>query len=1128
MKNIFKLLFLNFILLVTFISVPNVFAADPPSSLYGAIKSAIQSGGSPLTGNAVQGTVPRDFAGFSFGNVSNPASVTYSGGMAVSDSLKTKWKNYTEESETWKAVFGGSGIVPSKAPVATSTTDEVRDYKVCFPRLGMFANRWVDVEGQVIDYRVSESVKDDDSSQPNTAVMAITNGSSQVSISQRRSVLSVESLGLDYIRVLWSFTASDTATNGPCSGTPYVVNGNTTYWDVDNQQGISFWDSSPVRLLYISSSNNALRFTNLSWVKADGTYNKPYVYYNTKDSVPSTTKENAFSEIFSGASIERVYSFYEADKSSVGGMQHSPEAPVVVETPPPTKAVSTDYVDYQTTFTYTVRQNVPIQLPEYYYQSFWMQDTLDPAHDMSKTTVDKIKVLNVTSNNADVTSYFDITVQDNVVKATAKATTLANDAFYGSTYELVIPAQFKLGQTYVNQPDRYDYSSYQKDQAGFYIVNNQPVTYVNNTPLTGNVVQVKVAPPPEKLYDGTSYDDNKGWNHHEVKMPNEKRNIVGDDIKYKITLASVNSDEIITITDVLSKGLTYNKDSKLNGVEVQALAEQVNSETKTTSIVWQVKVPKGTVASFTYSARVNSDAINFVNNNATAKYGDGPVLDIGSLHNPVPRKEYDVNTANGMNGKIVQKNDIITYNIGYSNGFLTSATLNLRDTLSDGLTYKAGTAKICDHNKENCKSLEEAGVTEKVITKEDGKTEIYWTRRDMPSLGIEIIVYQVKVTGKTIRVENDFDFKICKNAEAIEKTDTIEGCTEQLNKSCEPRCTVGVDDGCKAATDESCSATKQECSMTGYVCNSPWTDIEELKNPVPVKRYDENTPSGYNHAAVAERNRIRYEIRYVNVADEKVTATIKDTLSKGIEYVRGTSKINGKKIADPKLSNKNKTLTWKRELEKDQEESLTYEVIVTGETTKVINKASIIYSNNPEYERVLKRLVNPVPQKTYSRSTKAGYNGATVKKNDVITYSIKYSNVKDTASSVIIMDNLSKGLEYVKGSSRVNGKKINPLSVTKDANGTMLVWTKEIASGKDEELTYDVRVTGEKLLVENNASIQYDDDPVIKLDELRNPLLNNQFISIPDTGSNIAIISIVTGIILVASGGYLIYRKSFK
>ncbi len=393
----------------------------------------------------------------------------------------------------------------------------------------------------------------------------------------------------------------------------------------------------------------------------------------------------------------------------------------------------------------------------------------------------------------------------------------------------------------------------------------------------------------------------------------------------------------------------------------------------------------------------------------------------------------------------------------------------------------------------------------------------------------EVIVYDVTVTGETIKVQNDFDIKTC-NEILSPQTINIPDCQEQLNPSCAPQCDPTTDKNCKPATDSECTKTKQECSYTGLVCSNPWMDIEELKNPVPEKKYNKDTPSGFDQSAVAKRDRIRYEIRYTNVEEEPVTITIKDTISKGIEYVKGTSKINGERIADPVLSNNNKTMTWvRKDVGKDVEESLTYEVIVTGETREVINKACMTYGNNPDYERCLTRLKNPVPQKTYAKNTPAGANGAIVKKKDIIRYSIKYSNVKDQASNVVIMDNLSRGLEYVKGSAKVNGKKLDPVSVTKDANGTMLVWMKEIAKETDEELTYEVKVTGTRKIVENKATIKYDDDPTIRLEELRNPLLvEEQEVKVPNTASNIAIAAVATGTVFMVAGGYLIYKRYKK
>ena len=651
--------------------------------------------------------------------------------------------------------------------------------------------------------------------------------------------------------------------------------------------------------------------------------------------------------------------------------------------------------------------------------------------------------------------------------------------------------------------------------AGNKVCNNATVTIGNKVVLTP-----LCNPVPSKTYGGSSLSDNPGWNHHEVK--------VGQDIKYSIKLPNVKtSAQTIVVTDVLSKGLTYNSDmSVTNGSVVTTVTPRTNSDTKETTLVWTISVPAGKTAVLNYSAKVNDDAVNLVNNNASCQYGTDPSIKLAELHNPVPTKKYDVDTANGMNGKIVQKDDVITYNISYANPYKSEATINLRDTLSKGLTYKAGTAKVCDYNKENCKSLTELGITEKVTVKNNGKTEILWTRTNMPSLGVEIIVYDVEVTGETIRVENDFDIKTCKETESTNQTIQIPDCVEQINKNCAPLCDPTKDKNCKSETDNECTSSKQECSVTGLVCSNPWMDIEELKNPVPVKEYAEDTPSGYGETAVAVGNRIKYRIRYANVAEEKVTVTIKDTLSKGITYIKGTSKVGDEAIADPQI--KGQQLTWTRELEKNKEEALTYEVMVTGETSIVNNNACMIYGNNPDYERCLIKLYNPVPQKTYAKDTKAGMNGATVKKNDVISYSIKYSNVKKEKQTIIITDNLSKGLEYQKGTAKINGKVTEPDSVTKDANGTMLIWMTELEAGGHAELVYGAKVTGEKMIVENNANIQYGHDPVIHLNELRNPLIKNEIVNVPDTGSKVAIAGVIAGVLLVSGGGFLVYRRYKK
>ena len=687
------------------------------------------------------------------------------------------------------------------------------------------------------------------------------------------------------------------------------------------------------------------------------------------------------------------------------------------------------------------------------------------------------------------------------------------------------------------------YSAKVTSAAGTVVKNDAKAKYGNDPAM--DIGELK-NPIPKKSYGGTSLSDNKGWDHHEVLMPDERTGRVGDDIKYKVVLPNVKDSAVtVVVTDVLSKGLTLNNDGAVSGGTLSNKTSTVNSQTKITTAVFTVSVPANGTATLTYSAKVNKDAVNLVNNNAKAKYGNDPAIDIGSLANPVPKKAYDVDTAAGMNGKIVQNADIITYNIGYANPYTEKATINLRDTLSKGLKYKKGTAKVCDHNKENCKSLTESGIKETVTVLNDGKTQILWTRTNMDAKKAEIIVYSVEVEGEVIKVQNDFDIKTCRTTASTTKTETVANCKEQPNPNCEPNCSTGssstsgststsgdTNSNCKPATDKECTESKQTCTFEDTVCNGTWMDVDELKNPKPEKMYNEKTPAGYNHAAVSERDRIRYEIRYENVEKDPIDIKIKDTISKGIEFIKTTFKVNNTAIPAGEITftDNNKTFTWTdKNVEPNKTRSLTYEVVVTGETTKVKNKACIEFSNNPGYERCLKELENPVPQKTYAKDTPAGANGAQVKKGDTIRYSIKYSNSKDVSSNVIIMDNLSKGIEYIPGTAKVNGKKLDPVSSTKDSNGQMLVWMKEIASGADEELTYDVKVTGETLLVENNASIQYDDDPVIKLDELRNPLVQNpSLVNIPNTASVITITGIVLGVSLIGGGSYLIYRRYKK
>lgn len=1014
----------------------------------------------------------------------------------------------------------------------------------------------IDVRLEVEAFDVAEDLRDNISSK----------GFGDISyIGFTKNSIGVKVRYVDWIKVRYEFYESGTSNL-------ISVKGYTTYWDVDNHQGIRFYDRAKTKLYAPSGSK-----LSITAIPQEGDVSPSfYVFDNGKMSLENYDNKGQITETFTGSSFKRTYTFsapgtgdnadkrkhadgwvhntavlsgalkdYHDDtpsgengsKVKVGdkilylvtltngtttdktatitdnlskGLAYEAYAPTSISAPTVTgddsKGTTLKWSNISVPALSTVKIRYRVRVTEHAYDNgnivknnatmkigndtwtneldnpvsppskkYYASDTPAGKNNSSVKIGDTIKYRIHYVNDTDAAANIVITdtvskglTHNNDAKVGTTAITGSNDCTPSITGGSCL--KWTINNVPANGEGDLIYSAKVNANA-LYIVNNKPVIKVGNQAEKA-LNQLK-NPVPVKEYGGTGLSDNPGWNHHEVLMPDDAKGRVGDDIKYKITLANAKAvDQVVIVTDVLSKGLTYNGDASVtNGTITNQIDPKVNDDTKETTMVWTITVPAGKTAVLNYSAKVNSDAINMVNNKATAQYSGESVIDLAELHNPVPKKQYDIDTAYGMNGKIVQKDDIITYNLGYANGYSNPAKVSLKDTLSKGLYYEPNTAKVCDSNKENCKTLEQMGMKEEITKNEDGSTQVIWTRNDMPSLGIEIIVYDVKVTGETVRVQNDFD--------------------------------ISYNDG-------------------------PYTNIEELKNPVPSKEYAKDTPAGYGETAVAKGNKIKYSIKYVNVAEQQVTATIKDTISKGITYVKGSSKIGNESIDDPVISEDGRTLTWTRQLEKDQEENLTYEVLVTGETKVVNNKASMTYSNNPSYERFLNQLFNPVPQKKYADNTKAGKDGATVKKGDVISYSISYSNVKKEKQTIIITDHLSKGLSYKKGTAKINGKSVEPNTITKDANGTMLVWLTSLEANGKAELVYGAKVTGETKKVQNSANIQYGQDPVIHLNELKNPLAEKPGttpVPAPNTASPLSIAVIVIGLTLVAASIYFAYKN---
>lgn len=292
-----------------------------------------------------------------------------------------------------------------------------------------------------------------------------------------------------------------------------------------------------------------------------------------------------------------------------------------------------------------------------------------------------------------------------------------------------------------------------------------------------------------------------------------------------------------------------------------------------------------------------------------------------------------------------------------------------------------------------------------------------------------------------------------------------------------------------------------------------------------LKSYAKDTPAGADNSAVKVGDEIKYQIQFTNGdPDNNANVIITDTISKGLEYVTGSAKLgdNSKEPTVTKNSDGTTTLKWETTLAKASTSKLTYSAKVTNDAISIVSNNAKVKIGDHEYQ--LDKLKNPIPSKNYASDTPNGMNGAEVTTGNTIKYSIKYANAKSEKQNIVITDIISKGIEYISGSSNLGEP-----SVTKNSDGGYtLVWNTSLEAGQSAELTYSVKVTGGVKQVNNNASIKFGDDDPIQLNELRNPLVDTSIVKIPDTGNSIAIIGMVAGVLLIGLGGYVIYKQYKK
>lgn len=449
--------------------------------------SNAQNGGTLLTttySSNIGKAIPQDYAEFAIGinkELEDDSRITIKGSKPFSTEQKNAYLNienfvgqstYNANPDTYndeRNVYKHDSI--QEAFDLSYADDSLKGYNITYKKVGVYNNKPIDVKLTIVNFQRSSETNSTATLPPYIYVY--------------KKTIGIGTHNVNWVEVKIDFYEAGTTK-------PVKVKGNTTYWDVDAKQGILL--DSTNKGIYVSSNDNVLKSTKID--------NRTFVYDPTScnndicGADAKNTPTYAFSEIFEGSSLNRVFNFWvrNTDRKVGGGIGLDAEAVVDMEAPVPTKEVrevgaktgSNELkVKREYEYEYNISQTIPASVPGYYYKSFEITDTLEAPLETNKSNI------SIKENNSDVTNNFDINVSGQKITVSPKAAYISSADFYGKTYNIIIKTKVKAGA---------DLTSY-KQGNDYVIPNHATRTYKDyaNKDYTKDTNIVKVIVEPYKL-----------------------------------------------------------------------------------------------------------------------------------------------------------------------------------------------------------------------------------------------------------------------------------------------------------------------------------------------------------------------------------------------------------------------------------------------------------------------------------------------------------------------------------------------------------------------------------------------------------------------------------------------------
>ena len=602
----------------------------------------------------------------------------------------------------------------------------------------------------------------------------------------------------------------------------------------------------------------------------------------------------------------------------------------------------------------------------------------------------------------------------------------------------------------------------------------------------------------------------------------------GEKILYTITL--VNSSEVsgkVIVKDKAPENTTFVDGSiKVNGVEKAELTE----ENLKNGI--EVEVKENSEVTLTFEVTVNEQ--NSLN--------DGDIIKNTAYVNEKPSEETEtefnkpvINSEKIADKTAVVAGEKLTYTIKVTNTGKADGTATVKDEVPTGTEFVKGSIKVNGVEKAELteKDLKEgikvdvpkastngagtATVSFEVIVKEGttGMLTNKATVNEIPTDEVKtpVITFSKKAEQSTVKAgekilytitlvnSSEVTGKVIVKDEAPENTTFVDGSIE-LNKVqlkdkdnnvlTEQNLKDGIEIEVTANSEVTLTfeVTVNEQNRlndgdiiknTAYVNEKPSNETEtEFNKPVI------NSEKVADKTAVVAREKLTYTIKVTNTGKADGTATVKDEVPTGTEFVKGSIKVNGVEKAE--LTEKDLKEGIKVDVPKASTNgagtaTVSFEVIVKEGTTGMLtNKATVNEIPTDEVK---------TPVITFSKKV----DKETVKAGERLKYTITLKNTSEVSGKVIVKDKAPENTTFVDGSIKVNGVEKAELTEENLKNGIEV----EVKENSEVTLTFEVTVNEQNSLndgdiIKNTAYVNEKPSEETET-EFNKPVINSEKIA---------------------------------